>query len=205
LRGALVIAGGRNRRFGENKAFAKLAGEPLLLHVLDKAVSVADEVVVAIGREDNAASYSELVPKSIRILNDKMEAKSPLVGIMTGFEEMRSQYAVVLSCDTPFVRPEILKLLFEKAAGSDAAIPMWPNQEIEPLQSVYKCKPAFDGAKIALTEGGFRNVDMIKRLAKVTYVPVEEIKRFDHDLVTFFNVNTRADLQRAEEMYDSVR
>jgi len=200
-----VIAGGRNQRFGANKALAKLAGKPLLLHVLDRAVSVADEVVVAIGKEDNPASYSELVPKSVRILNDKMEDKSPLVGILTGFEVMKSQYSVVLSCDTPFVRTEILKLLFEKAGGYDAAIPMWPNQEIEPLQSVYKCKPAISGARLALAEGGFRNADMIKRLAKVTYVPVEEIKPFDHDLITFFNVNTRADLQRAEKMYDSVR
>jgi len=205
LRGALVLAGGRSKRFGGNKALAKLAGRPLLLHVLDQAVRVADEVVVAIGRGDNAAPYSRIAPKSVRILKDRMRDKSPLVGIATGFEAMRSEYSLILSCDTPFARERVLEFLFEKASGSDAAIPIWPNGDIEPLQSVYKSKPAVDGAKLALAERGFRNVDMIKRLGKVTYVPVADIRRFDDDLVTFFNLNTRADLQRAETIYQSIR
>lgn len=205
MSGALVLAGGRSKRFRGKKALTKLAGRPLLLHVLDKVMNVADEVIVAIGREDEVAPYKRLVEKSVRVLKDKEHEKSPLVGIVTGFQSMRSEYSLVLSCDTPFVKERVLEFLFDKAADSEAAIPKWPNGDLEPLQSVYKVKSALPAAKVALIQHGFRIVDMIRRLGVVTYVPVREIKRLDNDLMTFFNVNSRIDLRHAEAIYGSRR
>jgi molybdopterin-guanine dinucleotide biosynthesis protein A len=200
LRGALILAGGRSRRFGKNKAFLKLGGRPLLLHVLDAAMDAADEVLVAIGREHRVDSYTRLVPESVRVLRDRTHEKSPLVGIITGFQVMKSEYSLVLSCDTPFAKKRVLEYVFKRAAGSDAAIPRWMSGALEPLQAAYRVRSVLPAAKVALSEGGFRNVDMIKRLRRVTYVPVDVLKRFDRNLITFFNVNTRTDLQRANRI-----
>jgi molybdopterin-guanine dinucleotide biosynthesis protein A len=201
MRGALILTGGRSRRFGRNKALVKLGGKPLLLHVVDAAMDVADEIVVAIGREHQVDSYTGLVPESVRVLRDAMQEKSPLVGIITGFEVMKSEYSLVLSNDTPFAKQRVLEYLFKRAAGSDAAIPRWMSGGLEPLQSVYRVRSALPAAKVALSERGFRNVDMIKRLRRVTYIPVSVLKRLDSDLITFFNVNTRSDLRRANRIY----
>jgi len=198
LKGALILAGGRSSRFGSDKALAVLQGRPLIAHVVRTASQVADEVVVAIGRESNSSTYRKFLPASIRIVKDRWQVKSPLVGILTGFKWMRSNYSVVLSCDTPFANRSVLGLLFKKATHFDAAIPRWPNGDIEPLQAVYRTRPAIPAAKMALTHKEFRNVDMIKRLRRITYVPVREIKQIDKDLVSFFNVNNRRDLRRAE-------
>jgi molybdopterin-guanine dinucleotide biosynthesis protein A len=108
---------------------------------------------------------------------------------------------MVLSCDTPFVKDDVLKLLFKRAVHSDAAIPKWANGDIEPLQSVYKVKSVIPAARLALHRQEFRIVDMIKRLDRVTYVPVRDIKRMDSDLITFFNVNTQSDLRRAARQF----
>jgi molybdopterin-guanine dinucleotide biosynthesis protein A len=197
LKGGLVLAGGMSTRFGSNKALAKLEGKPLIAHVVDLALHVADEVVVAIGRESSTVVYRKLLPKSVTVVKDRLRAKSPLVGILTGLQVMKSGYSLVLSCDTPFVKDDVLKLLFKRAAHSDAAIPKWANGDIEPLQSVYKVKSVIPAARLALHRQEFRVVDMIKRLNRVTYVPVRDIKRMDSDLMTFFNVNTQSDLRRA--------
>ena len=173
------------------------------MHVLDRVMNVADEVIVAIGREDAVAPYKRLVEKSVRILKDRAREKSPLVGIVTGFEAMRSEYSLVLSCDTPFVKERVLEFLLDRAEDSEAAIPEWPNGDLEPLQSVYKVRSALPAAKVAVIQHGFRIVDMIRRLAVVTYVPVCEIKQLDNDLMTFFNVNSRIDLRHAEAIYGS--
>ena len=199
MKGALVLAGGKSTRFGRNKAIAELRGKPLLAHVTQTAARVAGEVVVAIGRESSVYEYKRLLP-SARIVKDRFRVKAPLVGMVAGFQVMQSEYAAVLSCDTPFVREDILRLLFRKAIRADAAIPKWPNGEIEPLQAVYKVRLAIPAAKSALRLHEFRNVDMIKRLGKVTYVPVREIKRIDRRLITFFNVNRPMDLRRAEAL-----
>ena len=188
-------------RFGGNKALARLGEKPLIAHVVDIALHVADEVVVAIGRESSTVVYRKLLPKSVAVVKDRLRAKSPLVGILTGLQVMKSGYSMVLSCDTPFVKDEVLKLLFKRAVHSDAAIPKWANGDIEPLQSVYKVKSVIPAARLALHRQEFRIVDMIKRLNRVTYVPVRDIKRMDTDLVTFFNVNTQSDLRRAARQF----
>jgi molybdopterin-guanine dinucleotide biosynthesis protein A len=203
LRGALVLAGGKSTRFGRNKALVKLAGRPLVLHILEAAMEIADEVALAIGREDHTTSYSRIVPDSVSVFKDQMREKSPLVGIVRGFQAMKSEYSLVLSCDTPFAKRAVLEFLFEKANGSDAAVPKWPNGDIEPLQSVYQVKPSLLAAKLALSENRFRNLHMIELLGKVVYVPVRDLRQLDKELITFFNVNTKADLRRAEALYDS--
>ena len=188
-------------RFGGNKALVRLGEKPLIEHVVDIALHVADEVVVAIGRESSIVVYRKLLPKSVTVVKDRLRAKCPLVGILTGLQVMKSGYSMVLSCDTPFVKDEVLKLLFNRAVHSDAAIPKWANGDIEPLQSVYKVKSVIPAARLALHRQEFRIVDMIKRLNRVTYVPVRDIKRMDTDLVTFFNVNTQSDLRRAARQF----
>jgi len=203
MKGALILAGGESTRFAGNKALAMLGESPLISHVVSRAVRAAEEVTVAIGKQNHIAIYRRLLPNSVQIVKDQFDAKSPLVGILTGFQAMKSEYSVVLSCDTPFVKKDVLELLFKRAIHLDAAIPKWANGDIEPLQSVYKVRSAIPAAKLALHCREFRIVDMIKRLKRVTYVPVREIKRIDRDLITFFNVNTRSDLKRAAVIYSS--
>ena len=201
MKGGLVLAGGKSTRFGSNKALVKLEGKPLIAHVVDIALHVADEVVVAIGRESNILVYRKLFPKSVTVIKDRLRTKSPLVGILTGLQVMKSGYSMVLSCDTPFVKDDVLKLLFKRAVHSEAAIPKWANGDIEPLQSVYKVKSVIPATRLALHRQEFRIVDMIKRLNRVTYVPVRDIKRMDSGLITFFNVNTQSDLRRAARQF----
>ena len=205
MKGALILAGGKSTRFGTDKAQTQLGGRPLIAHVLRAAARVAGEVVVAIGRESRIDVYKKLLPSSAQVVKDRLRVKSPLVGILTGFQAMKSEYSVVLSCDTPFVKDSVLRLLFKRAVHSDAAIPKWPNGDIEPLQSVYKVRSVIPAAKLSLRRHEFRNVDMIKRLNRVNYVPVQEIRRVDAGLTTFFNVNRRSDLRRAEALHASIR
>ena len=57
MKGGLVLAGGKSTRFGSNRALVRLGEKPLIAHVVDVALHVADEVVVAIGRESSTVVY----------------------------------------------------------------------------------------------------------------------------------------------------
>ena len=49
--------------------------------------------------------------------------------------------------------------------------------------------------------GRLESIEVINRLGRVVYLSVEdEIRRIDPSLLTFFNVNTREDMKRAERM-----
>ena len=203
MRGAVILAGGKGLRIGLNKAFMILEGKPLISHVVDKALKVADEVIVVIGRNDDEGSMAKYIgpPSSqVKILKDVVEGQSPLIGLFSGMRGLRSDYALAIPCDSPFIKIEVLKHLFIKAVGFDAAIPKWPNGYIEPLHSVYNKSSVIKAAEEALKMGRPSNLDMIKRLSKVNYIPINEIKNYDQKLLTFFNINTMRDLKAAKHI-----
>jgi molybdopterin-guanine dinucleotide biosynthesis protein A len=95
----------------------KLAGRALVFHILETTMEVADEVVVAVGREGRTASYSRIVPEPARVFKDRTRERSLLVGIATDFQAIKSEYSLVLSCDTPFAKRTVLKFLSRKQIG----------------------------------------------------------------------------------------
>jgi molybdopterin-guanine dinucleotide biosynthesis protein A len=198
--GALILAGGKSQRIRENKALIKLVNKPLLLHVVEKAVEITDEIVVAIGKNDEPKKYARFLPSTVKIVNDAIKGKGPLAGILAGMQEMLSEYTVVLPCDAPFVKKEVIKYLFGKAGKADAVIPQWPNGYVEPLHAVYRILPSISATKEALSKEELQIVDMIKRLKRVIYVSTDEIRKIDPDLISFFNINNQENLKLARTL-----
>ena len=201
-RAAIILAGGESSRFGSNKALQLLAGKPLICHVAERLSQIADETLVVIGYREPRAEYEATLPPSVRVLNDDREGKTPLIGIATGLHAAKSDYAVICACDIPFVNEEVIKLLFQGVSGADAAIPRWNAGYIEPLEAVYRVTTTLKAARETLALSGPPLRVMISKLTQVVYVSVEdEIGRVNPNLQTFFNVNTKEDMDRAEELY----
>jgi molybdopterin-guanine dinucleotide biosynthesis protein A len=199
-RAAIILAGGFSKRLGQDKGLAKLAGKPLVLHTLERASEVVDEVLVVVSSGHQKELYSLLIPKETRIVIDAESTRSPLVGALSGLANVNAEYSLLLPCDTPFVSCKVVQLLFEVCGGVEAVVPRWPNDYIEPLQAVYKTSSAFEAAKRALGQGEVRPLNMIRLLRRVRYLSTMVIKQIDPYLTTFFNVNTQTDLANAEEM-----
>jgi len=197
---AIVLAGGFSSRFGQDKGLLQLADKPLIKHVLDAISTLVDEKMVVASSRVQAENYAKVLGSDVNVLIDMDDAQSPLVGALTGFKEARGEYALLLSCDTPFVSRDVVSLLFEMCINRYAVIPRWPNGYIEPLQAVYCAKPAYEAAKNALSERKLNVQSMVDRLRGVRYVSTLVLRQLDPGLRTFFNVNTLLDLKRAESM-----
>ena len=195
--GVIILAGGKGNRIGGNKPFMKLGDRSLIFHVLEVSSKVSDETIVVVGR-DRIKRFEGLLPKEVKIVMDIKSGGGPLIGVYSGLKHLRSEYALVLPCDSPFISEGVLKYLIAKAEGADAVIPSWPSGYMEPLHSIYKVSAAIKASESAMEEGAFRIYNMIERLEKAIYIPVEELKRFDLDLLTFFNINSTEDLKNAE-------
>ena len=204
--GAAVLAGGESRRAGSgnNKAFMSLRGKQLIKYVVERAAEAAGEVIVVIKKSGNPAEYRHLLPEKIQVVCDDVSGKGPLAGFVSGMKGLDVEYAVVLACDMPFVKPTVLKYLLKRAEDdrADLAIPRWPNGYIEPLQAVYKAASTLREAKDALEKDERKIAALIQRLKRIIYVPVVEIEVYDPPLLTFFNVNTGEDLEKAEGLLE---
>jgi molybdopterin-guanine dinucleotide biosynthesis protein A len=200
---AIVLAGGVSRRLGEPKGLTVLGGTPLILHVLNKIAVVAGEVVIVVSSEGQRKRFAAVVREMGRIVVDKRPVQTPLAGAQTGFETALGEYALLLACDTPFLSPEVLSFLLEASAGRNAAIPRWPNGNIEPLQAAYRVEAAARAAEEALNSGKLDMRSMLAHTGKIRYISTIVLRDLDPALRTFFNINTPNDLRVAEALIGS--
>lgn len=196
-RSAIVLAGGFSSRFGQDKGVLELADKPLIRHITDAIDPLVDEVVVVTNSRERVLKYSQVMVADVKFFVDVYEARSPLIGALTGFGSAHGKYSLLLPFDTPFVSEEVVSLLFEMCQGKAAVIPRWPNGYIEPLHAVYQTKLALEAAENALTEGKLKVRALIEKLQGVRYISTIAIQQLDPELLTFFNINTPADLNKA--------
>lgn len=200
---AVILAGGSSKRLGQDKGLIRLAGKPLLIHVLDKMCGVVDEIVIVVSSESQKKAYKDLVEQKAKVTIDKGKTQTPLVGALTGFENVQGEYTLLLSCDTPFISSQIASLLLDLCINKSAVIPRWPNGFIEPLQAAYHTISAQVAAEKALGNGKLDLQSMIALLRGVRYISTMALQQMDPKLLTFFNVNTPEDLRKATSILKS--
>jgi len=191
----IVLAGGRSTRFGSDKASALLLGRPLLQWTVDALACVADEVVVVAANGQNLPGFTCARPA--RIVRDLYLERGPLAGIVTGLSASANPLCLVLACDMPAARAEVLAALLAAIEGFDAACPEIQG-DLQPLFAVYRrdsCLPAFREA----LESGRSAVRAGLDRVRMRTVDGAELRRHDAALLSFRGSNTRAELSRLEQ------
>lgn len=187
--GALVLAGGRSRRFGgEDKGLIVLRGQPLVAWVLFRLRAQVEERVLSVNR--NLSVYAAMG----QVVRDTLPGHlGPLAGIHTAGPRLRSEWVLTVPCDTPFLPLDLASRLLVGArqAGVDA---VYAADEAQAHYGVMLIRRARVGEiEVFLTAGGHRVQDW---LARVHAQPV----RFRDDPHAFLNINTPEDLARAERL-----
>jgi len=106
-------------------------------------------------------------------------------------------YNLVVACDMPFLNIELIKYMIQQAAGYDVVVPR-KGKLVEPLHAIYSrdCRMPVE----QLLKQGELQIQKFLQLVKVHYVEDDEIIRFDPRRLSFFNINTEADLKKAREL-----
>ena len=182
--GAIILAGGKSRRFGTDKAFYPYRGKPLIQTVINVVNKVTDNIIIITNSPEklNFVSY----PKYKDLLPDC----GSLGGIYTGLSFSNFKVNLVLACDMPFVSTECLNYLVQNTNGNDITVP-YHNNMLEPLCAVYSksCLP-FIKAQLET-----KNYQIFQFYDKVETKEIHfnlEIPFYHHRL--FFNINSKDDL-----------
>ena len=196
---AVILAGGRSRRLGRDKAVEPFAGEPLLRRVIRRAAAGvnanAGDVVVVVADSTRAAALP-LAPEQ-RTVVDAFPGSGPLGGIYTGLTTARTDWSLAAACDLPFLSVPLLQYMAGLRDGVDIVAPV-VNGRPEPTHALYsrRCRPAIAAR---LQAGRLKTAHLFSDVT-VRYVGETEIRRFDPELLSFFNINRPADLARALEL-----
>ncbi len=197
---AIILAGGTSQGFSEDKGTILLENKPLIRRVFNIVEPIVDEIIIVTNTQKRADLYAKLLPETAKFAIDNPQSHGPLNGAITGFEAAQGTYSMLLPSDSPFVSEELAMLLFDLAIGKTAAVPRNPENEIEPLCSVYQTKLVLETAKQVAVEGATDLQTLVEKLRGVRYISTMVIKQIDPELRSFFSVNTPLDLKRAAVM-----
>ena len=191
----IVLAGGKSLRLGYDKVLETIGNTSLLERVIYRVSLLSSEVIIVTANEPTNLELVDY-PK-LRILCDTYPGKGPIGGIYTGLVISTSFYNLVVASDMPFLNQNLLHYMIQLSANCDLVVPRVGNL-VEPLHAVYtkKCLATIE----QMIKQDKLSVNQLFHLVKTRYVEAEEIERFDPKHLSFFNINTKADLKRAREL-----
>ena len=189
-----VLAGGKSQRFGEDKSQVKLAGKLLIDHMLTEIIDEFKELLIV---SNNKISFHN--SEKISIIEDFEKGLGPLGGVLSAMKWIKEnqkdyKWIATFPVDTPFFKRQILKdfiqninfnesdLFFIKSNNTRHNIfGLWSINLLDKLEKDLK--------------NGERKVEL---WANNTGVKIINMEFSNND--PFFNINTKEDLKKAEEI-----
>jgi molybdopterin-guanine dinucleotide biosynthesis protein A len=187
-----VLAGGKSTRMGQDKARLHLNGRTLLEHALAALRSVCRDVAI-LGKYE---LYGALTP----VYEDIFPGCGPLGGIHAALSNSQTEYNLIIAVDTPFLVPEFLSHLAERAVATGAVVTTPEiNDYTQPLCTVYSL--AFlPIAERALMSGNYKITPLFPR-GQTLVIKEAELRRFAFSAEMFENLNTPEDMERARRRF----
>ncbi len=193
--GSIILAGGHSSRLGQDKCSLVLAGEKLLDRVIGCLSQLGSEIILVLAQGQTNPCLSP--SQNVKVATDLYSGKGPLVGIYSGLKVSSDNYSLAVACDMPCLNIDLLGYMIELAPGFDIVIPRIGDL-LEPLHAVYS-RSCLGVMESMMEEGNLKVSNLLERV-KVRYVGEGEIDLFDPKHLSLFNINTAADLGRAEQM-----
>lgn len=189
----VILAGGRSSRLGFDKSLIPFHGRPLIARVVDTMSAIVDECIIVTNDPDKLVGVVE----GVRFVADAWPRPVALVGIYSGLLASRHQYALVVACDMPFLSAPLLEHLVTLAPGCDVVMPRH-RKGTEALHAVYSRQCI--GPITRLLERDEAAIVKFLPEVKVCYVDEPVLREFDPEELSFVNINTLGDLERAQAL-----
>lgn len=193
----IILAGGKNTRMGENKAFLEINGERLIDKTMDIFKRIFADIVIV---TNDPLSYIEF--SGAAIVTDIYKEKGPLGGIYTGLFYSKNNYAFVCPCDMPFLNKDFVEYLLAQTEKYDVIVPK-TAEGYQPLHAVYSrnCLPSIKRLllmnKLKIT-GFYRDM-------RVLAISEERIRPFNEEGHLFLNLNTPGDMEKIQPLEKAER
>ena len=189
---AVILAGGKSKRFGQEKSQVKLGDKTLLEHSLSKLKSKFDKILIV--------TNSNTI-KDYKTINDCIEGQlGPLVGVLSAMKWIKKNkfsynWIATFPCDTPFFNISIIEEFFKASKLNDNLLYFVKSKEKRHnIFGLWSLK-LIEILEKDIIENNYRKVEKWANKIGVKTIDVS----YD-DIDPFFNINTKEDLIEAEKI-----
>lgn len=194
----IILAGGKSSRIGldKDKGHMPLSGTNLIDQVISNIISlegISEQDIIIVGPKEKFLNY-----KYKRVIEDIFPEKGPLSGIFSGLKYSTTFYNLVIGYDMPFIETKLIEYMIQNRNSYDLVLPTHSGGLWEPLCAIYSKNC------LEIIEKNLKNDKLAIRyifpFLKIRWIREEEIKRFDPELNSFFNINLMSDFNQAEKL-----
>jgi molybdenum cofactor guanylyltransferase len=129
---AVIMAGGKSRRMGEDKSLIEVHGKPLIAHIADQLRPHFAELMVSANDPDKYAFLG------LPTVSDRVVDQGPLMGISSALAAAHHDRVFVTATDIPDVDIDLMATLLRRARHHDGPVPRTAEGHLEPLFAVYR-------------------------------------------------------------------
>jgi molybdopterin-guanine dinucleotide biosynthesis protein A len=189
----VILSGGLAARYdGAEKSFLEVGGIRILDRIYKIYRELFDEIILVTNSPEKFLEWDLL------IVSDLFPIRSSLTGIHAGLFYMTNPYAFFSACDTPFLKKEMVETVIGKIEAQIDIVMPETSAGFEPLCAAYS-KRCLEAAQNNLEQNKLK-ITRTFRKSRIKTISEKALRKIDPELRSFFNINTPADLQLAEEM-----
>ena len=165
---------------GKDKGSLPFHDETMLERSVRIVRTIADDVIV-VARSD------QQVPIGVTIVHDPISDLGPLAGIAAGLAASTSDLNIVVACDMPLIKTQVLERLLSLIDDHDACVAV-ADGHASALCGIYRSRIALE-AQALLNSGERRVMQLLDRI-QTKRVDAAVFRDIDPDLETFISVDT---------------
>jgi molybdopterin-guanine dinucleotide biosynthesis protein A len=186
----IILSGGQSLRMGENKAFIKIDGIPIINRIHSVFKKLFQEVIIVTNQKELFSNFDA------KIYVDIIPDCGVLAGLYTGLFFSSFPYSFCVACDMPYLKESVIEFLIGGLNDFDAIVPKTVDG-LQPLHAVYskKCLPAI---RNTIQDGKSKILDFYP-MVKIKLVEEQEFHFLDPGMESFINVNTPEQLRLVQE------
>ena len=186
----IILAGGENKRFGgREKAFITIHGQSILDHIYGLFSELFDEIILV---TNNPEAYLKW---DLNIVTDLFSLRSSLTGIHAGLFYASNQHIFVTACDTPFLHAKLVRTIIDSVEPDDDVVIPSTDNGLEPLCAVYSQR-CLEHIEYQLIHKKLK-IDLLFKKIRLRKIAETVLRRSDPELLSFLNINSPGDLERA--------
>ena len=153
----IILAGGKSRRMGRDKALLSYGNTSFLQRAVDLLKPFCSEIFISISDKTYLPGKSR-----IHTVKDLFPDAGPLGGIYSALQQMQSEKAIVIPVDMPLLQPGIpATLLAEDQADKDIVL-FSVGKRLQPFPGLY-ARALSESIGSQIREGNLKMYDLIAR------------------------------------------
>lgn len=199
----ILLAGGRSRRMGTDKAGLAWGGATLLGHVAARLATGAEGPLIVVARAGQALPD---LPEGAERVDDAVADEGPLRGLAGGLAAAAgrgAEIAVAATVDAPFLAPAVvaaLALALTSDPDSEAAA-VAAGGRLPPFPAAYRCSLAATAERL-LGDGERRarallGAARVRRVTEAELLADPAVAAQDPELRSLLDLDDRSSYERA--------